>query len=270
VAVLVDAHVHLLPDRLAAAIRSFLERGLPGYVLYPHQLDTARAALDAAGVTRCWSLPYAHKPGMARDLNRWMAETFTGDPLVVGGATLHPGDDVAAEVAEALDVLGLRLVKLHCSVGAFAADDERLDPLWRRVSDTGHPVVVHAGHALNGQTTAAELEPLERVARRWPEARIVLAHCGAPATGAALDLLRRAPALCADLTPVGPALAAVSRDQVAGLEHRLLFGSDAPNTGVAVEEAVAHVRGLGLDVAAEAAILGGNAERLLERRALAV
>jgi hypothetical protein len=30
-----------------------------------------------------------------------------------------------------------------------------------------------------------------------------------------------------------------------------------------VEEAVAHVRGLGLDAAAERAVLGGNAERLL-------
>ena len=193
---LVDANVHLLPDRLAAAIRRFFVERLPGYGRYPHEHVAARAAIAAAGVTRCWSLPYAHKPGMARDLNRWMAETFADDPLVVAGAALHPGDDVTANVADALDGLGLRVVKLHCSVGRFAADD----------------------------------------ARRWPEARIVIAHCAAPATAAALALLRSSRAVCADLTPVGPRLAPVSRDDLAGLEDRILFGSDAPNTGVDIEE----------------------------------
>ena len=260
---LVDAHVHLLPDRLAAAIRRFFVERMPDYAGYPCELVPARAAIAAAGVTRCWSLPYAHKPGMARDLNRWMAETFADDAMVVAGATVHPGDDVASEIAEALDVLGLRVVKLHCSVGRFAPDDPRLDPLWRHVSASAHPVVVHAGHAENGLTSATELAPLERVARRWPDARIVLAHCGMPATSAALDLLRSAPSVHADLTPVGPMFAPVTPDAIAGLEDRLLFGSDAPNTGVTIEQAVAHVRSLGLDGDAESAVLGGNAERLL-------
>jgi uncharacterized protein len=92
--VLVDAHVHLLPDRLAAAIRRFFVERMPHYTGYPYEFAAARAAIQAAGVTRCWTLPYAHKPGMARDLNRWMVETFADDPLVVRGATLHPGDDV--------------------------------------------------------------------------------------------------------------------------------------------------------------------------------
>jgi predicted TIM-barrel fold metal-dependent hydrolase len=261
--VLVDAHVHLLPDRLARAIRRFFVERMPDYGGYPCDLVPARAAIAAAGVTRCWSLPYAHKPGMARDLNRWMAETFADDAMVEPGATVHPADDVAGEVAEALGELGLRVVKLHCSVGRFAPDDPRLDPLWRHVSASHRPVVVHAGHAENGQTTAAELAPLARVARRWPEARIVLAHCGAPATSAALDLLRRTPSLYADLTPVGPMLACVSREALAGVEDRLLFGSDAPNTGVAIEQSVAHVRALGLDGDAESAVLGGTAARLL-------
>jgi len=182
--------------------------------------------------------------------------------MVVQGATVHPADDVAREVAEALDVLGLRIVNLHCSVGAFAPDDPRLDPLWRHVSTTGRPVVVRAGRAENGLTTAAELAPLERVAHRWPDARIVLARCGIPATSAALELLRRAPSLHADLTPVGPMLAPLTRDASAGLEDRLLFGSDAPNTGVTIEQAVAHVRALGLEGDAESAVLGGTAARL--------
>lgn len=265
---IVDAHVHLLPDRLAAAIRRFFdERMTPGLVsralVYPCGYREARQAIVAAGVDRCWSLPYAHKPGVARELNRWMAETFADDPVVVPGATVHPGDDVEDVVREAAGSLGLGVFKIHCSVGRFDADDARLDPLWRLASSKSSPVVVHVGHAENGTTTADEIAPIGRAARRWPEARIIVAHCGAPAVEPTLALLRETRSLYADLTPIGRTLAPVTRPAIAGLESRLLFGSDAPNTGVSIEEGLAFVRGLGLDPDAEAALLGGNAERVL-------
>jgi hypothetical protein len=263
---IVDAHVHLLPDRLAAAIRRFFTQHAVGsFFQYPHDAASARACIVAAGVDRCWSLPYAHRPGMAAALNRWMAEAFADDPAVVAGATVHPGDDVETVVGEALDDLGLRVLKLHCSVGNFDADDPRLDPVWRRVSASGHPVVVHVGHSVGGTTDAPELAPVGRVARRWPDARVIIAHCAAPAVDAALAILRETRSTHADLTPIGIALTPVDRARVAGLEHRLLLGSDAPNTGVSIEQAVAHVRALGLDAAGEAAVLGGTAERLLAR-----
>jgi len=80
-----------------------------------------------------------------------------------------------------------------------------------------------------------------------------------------LALMRETRSVYADLTPIGRALAPISREAVAGLERRLLFGSDAPNVGVSVEEGVAHVRGLGLGAEQEAAVLGGNAEALVTR-----
>jgi predicted TIM-barrel fold metal-dependent hydrolase len=219
--VLVDSHVHLLPDRLGAAIRRFFDQRMtPGLaapaLLYPYQHVAAREALAAAGVDRCWSLPYAHKPGMATSLNRWMAETFAADAMVIPGGTVHPDDDVEAVVRDALGALGLKVLKLHCSVGRFDADDVRLDPVWRHVSASGHPVVVHVGHAENGDTSADELAPIARAARRWPEARIVVAHCGAPAVEATLTLLAETRAVHADLTPMGTGADHARLDRGAG------------------------------------------------------
>ena len=260
---IVDAHVHLLPDRLGAAIRRFFAEHIPTALVYPHQHVAARERIVAAGIDRCWTLPYAHRADVAAALNRWMAETYADDPLVVGGATVHPEDDVRAVLREALDELGLRVLKLHCSVGGYAPDDPRLGPLWERVSKGGQPVVTHVGVAPNGVTTTNELNAVERVARRWPEARIIIAHCGAPAVAATLALLRRTRSLYADLTPVIRTPAPLDPAQIAGLEQRLLFGTDAPNAGVAIEDSLAQVRGWSLGSAEEAAILGGNAERLL-------
>ena len=260
---LVDAHVHLLPDRLSAAIRRFFGDNIRGALAYPHECAAARAQLIAAGVQRCWSLPYVRREGAAPALNRWMAATFADDPIVIPGATVHPGDDVEAVLAEALDELQLQVIKLHCAVGEYQPDDARLGPLWRRVSRSGHPVVVHAGHAVNGTTSAAEIAPVARVARRWPDARIIVAHCGAPAVQATLDLLRSTRSTYADLTPVVLHPAPIDRTMIAGLERRLLFGSDAPSVAISIQDSVAHVQGLGLAAADEAAILGGTAERLL-------
>ena len=159
---IVDAHTHLFPERLAAAIRGFFVQYLSADAFhYSSVWKDACAVLQAAGVSRCWTLPYVRQPNGARSLNRWMAETFSGDAFVEPGATVHPGDDVHAVIDEALDVLGLRLFKLHCSVGAYALTDDRLDPLWRRVSGDGTPVVVHLGHSPAGNTEASELDDLE-------------------------------------------------------------------------------------------------------------
>jgi uncharacterized protein len=260
---IVDAHVHLLPERLAAKIRRFfVERGAPR-MPYPHAPEAARRHLLEAGITRCWSLPYAHRAGVAGPLNRWMAETWSGDPVVIPGATVHPDDDVAAIVGEAIDELGLAVFKLHCSVGAFSPEDSRLDPLWERVSETGRPVVVHAGHAPEGTAAAAEVEAVGRVAARWPGARIVVAHFGSPAVETTLALLREQPNLYADLCPVVGDPVRLSRASIAGLERRILFGSDTPTVAVTIGDSLARVRSWKLDPGHEEAILGGTANGLL-------
>lgn len=263
---LVDAHTHLLPDRLAQAIRGYFTQALPPESFpYPPEADGARAALMAAGVQRCWSLPYVRRPGLASALNRWMAERWGDDPMVEPGATVHPGDDVAAVVDEALS-LGLRLFKLHCAVGSFSLSDERLTPLWQRVARLGLPVVVHLGHSPIGPTDADELPVLEAVARAWPSLRLILAHLASPSIAEALAVLRRCPRLHGDLTPVMFHPVALQPGDLEGLEDRILFGSDVPSVGFSIETAVEHIRGLGLSARAEAAVLAGNADRLVPPR----
>lgn len=262
---IVDSHTHLLPDRLAIAIREFFGEHLGGEIPYPCDREGACGALREAGVHSCWALPYVRRAGSASALNQWMASAFKDDPFVEAGATVHPGDDVQALLHEALDVLELAVVKIHCSVGSFQADDPRLDALWSKVSESGHPVVVHAGHAVAGTTASEEIAPLARVAARWPSARLIVAHTGAPAVEETLALMRRAPSVYADLAPVVRDPVGLDTKAIDGLEHRILFGSDAPNVVFPIDEGIRRVRSWQLSDEHEAAILGGNAERLLSR-----
>jgi len=269
----VDAHVHLLPPRLQAAIRGFFgARGFPsdGFA-YPADPGAVCDRLAAEGITEAWSLPYARRPGSAAGLNQEMArfaaaQRGTGPVRVVGGCTVHPADDrPAAVVRAAVEDLGLRVLKLHCSVGDFAADDRRLDPVWEYVSAVALPVVLHAGHAPDGHTEAAELAPVATVARRHPAARIIIAHCGHAASDAALRLVAGHPQVHADLTPVLHEPVRPDPALLAALAGKLLFGSDAPNTGLTVSGLLAGLAGAdgGIPAEAWAAITGGTARRLL-------
>jgi hypothetical protein len=205
------------------------------------------------------------------------AQRGSGGALrVVGGCTVHPADDRPADlVRAAVEDLGLRVLKLHCSVGDFAPDDRRLDPVWEYVSAVALPVVLHAGHAPDGYTEAAELAPVETVARRHPEARIIIAHCGHTASSVALRLVAEHPGLHADLTPVLHQPVRPDPAALAAVPGKVLFGSDAPNTGLSVSSLLAGLAGAdggdgdsalsaeALSAEARAAITGGTAQRLI-------
>ena len=266
---IVDSHVHLLPGRLATKVRAFFEEHITqGRLLYPLDHATVLTTLHRLGIGMVWSLPYAHKAGVAAGLNAASAATrleFADGPVqVVGGATVHPLDnDPAAIVRQALDVYGLPVLKLHCSVGEYSPADPALSPVWELVSQRQMPVIVHVGHAITGHTDGGELAPLERVAQAWPEALIIIAHSAHPAGAAALDLVEKYPQVYADLTPVVFEPVALPTERVKHLYSKLLFGSDAPNVGIKIEDLIAHVGDYGLNEEQQAAIMGGNARRLL-------
>jgi predicted TIM-barrel fold metal-dependent hydrolase len=265
----VDAHVHLLPGRLGEKVRAFFLQGFrPDELAYPTDHGVILERLAAEGIDEVWHLPYVHKPGLAAGLNEASATTAssandTGAVRVIAGASVHPADDdPVGLVRTAVEDLGTRVLKLHCSVGDHEADDSRLDPVWRYVSDIRLPVVVHVGHDVSGRTGGDELAPVERAATRHPEARIILAHCAMPATEAAIALMDAHPRVHADLTPVVRDPVVLPAEVAERLADRLLLGSDAPNTPISSGESLARVRALGLSPAAETAITGGTARRL--------
>ena len=255
-----------MPDRLALAIRRFFDERMGcGRLAYPNVLkDGIVRAEREAGMDRFWALPYAHKAGVAGSLNEWMATALADVEDAIPAATFHPDDsDVSSLVARAFEALGLRVAKLHCSVGRFDPDDPRLEPLWCAAQARGIPVVVHAGHDVNGRTQAQELAPIDRVATAHPGLRLVIAHAAQPDVAAALDLMERHPSLLADLTSAHEWAYPLPIDRFETLHERLLFGSDCPNTMRTIAESMEGLRRLGLSERAVRAIAGENALRLV-------
>lgn len=240
----IDVHVHLHPPRLADAIvRHFGHLGwASGHGFEP---DAVAATLRAHGVERFCCFSYAHRAGMARSINAWMAERAAGLPGAIPFGTVHPDDtDCAAVAREALHDLHLPGLKLHCSVQRIAPDDPRLVPVYESVIAADRVMLLHAGSMpyRDEYTGVARVRP---VVARFPDLRLCVAHLGAHEQRAFLSLTESYPNLYLDTTmALAPAAApyvgvdpgAVDDADLVRYQDRILFGSDFPLIPYAYEE----------------------------------
>ena len=253
-----DAHVHLHPPRLAAAIeRWFAQENW--HNAHPFEPEAVVETLSARGVTRFCFFTYAHRPGMARDLNHWVAETAARHPQAIALGTLHVDDpDLEATARDAIEGLGLRGFKFHCSVQRFAVDDARLFPVYERAEAEGLCFTLHVG-TMPYRDPFTGLDGFARLMARFPRLRVCVAHMGAFDTGGFLALTERYPhlyldttmAMTARATPyVGVDPAAVTDEAILRCQDRIMFGSDFPLIPYDYEEERrwAEARGLPADV----------------------
>src|SRR5256885_9903610 len=96
---IVDAHTHLFPDRLAEAMRRWFSEHA-WEIRYRIGVAEAVKTLREGGVGRMVALPYAHKPGMARALNDFTLVISREHPEIVPCCTVFPGEEGAEEILE--------------------------------------------------------------------------------------------------------------------------------------------------------------------------
>lgn len=143
---MIDVHTHLHPPRLFAAIRRWFAERSSWQLEHPTEPTAVAAALRTAGVERFVFCSYAHRAGMAREINAWLTETARdldgyGLPL----ATIHLADsqpqaDLAAALAD-----GCVGLKIHEDVQAVAIDDPRFDPAYTLLAEREAFVLAHVG-----------------------------------------------------------------------------------------------------------------------------
>lgn len=263
----IDAHVHLFPDRLFEAIwRWFDVHGWP--IRYKLKTPDVIAFALARGVERIVALHYAHKPGMARALNAYMAGIVANEPRVTGLATVFPGEEDAAAILEEAFAAGLAGVKLHCHVQCFAVDDPQLTSIYEACIRHDKPLLVHAGREPGGGGYACdphELCHVDRVAavlRAYPELRVAIPHLGIDEIAGYRRLLEQHDNLWLDTTmaladyfPEDEACFAL----VEAHPGRIMYGTDFPNIPYAWDRELRRIEARGLSPASRRAILQGTA-----------
>lgn len=256
----IDVHTHLFPERLARAVRNALHQMYGWTFDISDDPETFAAYERARGIERFCVLPYAHKPGMARSLNEWVAKTCSSVEGAIGFACVNQDDEDPAGVLADAFALGLRGLKLHHQVQHVAPDDERLGPIYAFMVEQDAPLIVHAGRGPTDSGTVG-VEAFARAMQRWPDLRVCVAHMGAPEVDGFVDLLDRYDKLYLDTSGLGDI--PLQRRWLEARPDRILFGSDAPNINGTYDMAIARITSLDLGEQAERAIFRDNAERFL-------
>lgn len=274
---LIDLHAHFLPPPIERAVwREFdaggelIGRDWP--ITYRGSLEQRATFLREAGVRRFTTLPYAHKPGVAGFLNDWSAQFAEQVPEVLRSATFYPEPSAAVDVPRLVDD-GVAVFKLHLQVGSFHLDDPLLDPVWGVLAEAGTPIVVHAGSGPVG-TSYTGPASTARVLARHPRLRLVIAHMGAPECREFVDLAERYGEVRLDTSMAfTPFFADDPRGhggfpadlvpRLAGLQHRVVWGSDFPTLPFAYADQLGWLADLGLGDDWLRDVCWHNAHRLL-------
>jgi predicted TIM-barrel fold metal-dependent hydrolase len=232
----VDAHTHLFPASFYRALWNWFDAHAWN-IRFRADAEGVLEELARIGTGDLVALVYAHKPGVARYLNGYLADLCRAAPQVIGVGTVLPGEPEArAIVREAVAQHGLRGIKLHCHVQRLAIDDPRVLEVLAECEALGVPAVVHAGRTPSSPAYGVDTraicgaERTARVLRALPRLRLVVPHVGADEYEAYFALLAEHEHLyldtsmaCAEYFHERPAWEAIER-----WSHRVLYGSDFP------------------------------------------
>jgi len=234
----IDAHVHLYPDPLAAKVTPALGAKFGN----PPAFDgTVRgcAKCDAdAGIAASLNLPVATAEHQVTHTNAFWggyvpgkAEKQSSGTTIFSLASFHPQladkPDELARICEA----GFTGVKFHPEYQLFKFNDAKMDDAWAAMAELGLVAYLHAGgeRVFKPPFHSTPREILE-LHRRFPKLRIAAAHLGGFEMWDAAEELLMGRDIYLDLShtffwmPHEQILRMIRRHGA----HRILFGTDAP------------------------------------------
>jgi predicted TIM-barrel fold metal-dependent hydrolase len=193
--------------------------------------------------------------GKAKLSGVWVDDRYVADYVgkhpdhLLGFLSLDPTQDGwERELRQGHKELGLRGIKLLPMYAGFRPDEERLDPLWKYAQQHHLPVLLHTGTTFIAQAPLECTLPrhLDRVAIRFPEVKLILAHLGHPYEGECVVVIRKHPNVYADVSALHyrpfQLYHSLMLVQEYGVWDKLLFGTDYPFT--TVNASVEGLRGL--------------------------
>lgn len=259
----IDFHTHAFPDRIAARAIEKLSDASGG--LYPYTdgtPDGLAARMKEGGVDLSVVLSIATNTHQQKSVNDFAAEINKRKEFVAFGS-VHPDAPDALFELERIADLGLLGVKLHPDYQGFEVDDEKMIPIYKKISSLGLITVFHAGVDYGFAPPYGGTPEKMKRALRHLDTPVVAAHFGGiDCYQDVLDLLAGEnvyfdTSMGYGMMPKYYALKIIEKHGV----DRMLFGTDSPWHSAEMERRLLSSLSLVEDELSK--IYAGNAKKLL-------
>ena len=261
---IIDAHTHIFPDKIAAKAVVNMRRNSPVPLASNGTLNGLLESMVEAQITRSVVLPVSTKPEQVKSINRFAVELRQNQKIIPIGS-LHPKlPDLRNEIKRLKDH-GIRGVKMHPDYQAFFVDDEKIFPIYEALAAEELILYLHAGKNINlPDPPCCTPERLARVAKIFPQLKLVAAHLGGWRMWDDVERYLVGTDVWFDTSFVS---AYINQEQFLkiirnhGVE-KIIFGTDSPWNGQS--KSVREIMNLPLPKHEMDLILGQNAAKLFE------
>ena len=227
---LIDFHTNAFPDKIAQ--RAIEKLSLASGGLIPQTnggINSLKEQMKSDGVDISVVLSIATNPAQQKNVNDFASVINAEDSLFAFGS-VHPDAPDALDELDRIKSLGLKGVKLHPEYQGFYADDEKMKPIYKKISSLGLITLFHAGQDY-GYAPPYHCMPDHLInALKWLDSPVIAAHWGG--AGCGFEVIKK---LCsADIwfdTSFGYGTMPKAVAQTIVEKHtpdKLLFGSDMP------------------------------------------
>lgn len=235
---IVDIHVHVYPDKIAAKASASVGEFYHVTMEEPvGSVGRLREIMDDSPITHALVHSVAVRPQTVTSINTFIAETIAANDQLIGFMTLHQDfEDPASEIERATS-LGLRGVKLHPDTQEVNLDDERLMRIYEICERKGLPVMLHCG---DYRYDYSHPRRLKNVLHTFPNLVVDAAHFGGWSVyGLALEYLEDESCFL-DVSSSMRYLGSRRTYELCERHgfDRILFGSDYPMWNPAREHAI--------------------------------
>lgn len=174
---LIDFHCHCFPEKIAETALSRLSFVSGGMI--PNTdgtLNGLKNLMTAQGVDKAVVLNIATNAKQQKNVNDFAAQ-INGENIISFGSVFPDSEDWSEEL-DRIKELGLKGVKLHPDYQGFSVDDEKMIPIYKKISKLGLITVFHAGYDYGFPPPyGATPEKMERALKHF-DSPVIAAHWG--------------------------------------------------------------------------------------------
>ncbi len=227
---IIDFHTHCFPEKIAGRALDKLSQSAGGLKYHTDgTVEGLKKEMKKQGVSASVVLNIATNEKQQKSVNDFAALINNEEDIFAFGSVYPFSEDAFGEL-ERIKALGLKGVKLHPEYQEFYVDDERLKPIYEKISKLGLITVFHSGKDLAYKPPYKC--PPERLLRalKWFSAPVIAAHWGA--AGISDDVIKY---LCGEDIYLDTAFGYgyINKDEANRIienhgTDKILFGTDSP------------------------------------------